>query len=124
MGLDFKLVDCFVHHPVFVLKSTMLVAGFFRPVDAGVKVIARLTVCIGDKGANLLGAGFVRIDSNMPAFHGLPGVGLFVEPDQPLLLIEPSVHGGFTGFHGHIVETQLGQPIIILRGQLHNCVPP
>lgn len=83
MGLDFKLVDCFVHHPVFVLKSPMLVAGFLCPVGSGVKVIARLTVCIGDKGADLLSAGFVRIDRNMPAFHGLPGVGLFVEPDQP-----------------------------------------
>ena len=124
MGLDFKLVDRFIYHPVFVLKSSMLVTGFLRPVGAGVKVIARLTVGIGDKGADLLGAGFVRIDSDMPAFHGLPGVGLFVEPDQSLLLIEPSVHGGFTGFHGHIMETQLCEPIIILRGQLHNRVPP
>ena len=124
MGLDFKFMDCFVHHPVFVLKAPMLVTGFLRPVGAGIKVITSPTILVGDKGADFLGAGFVRIHCDVPALHGFAGVGFLVEPDQTLLLVEPCVHGAFTGFHGHIMEDQLCEPIIILRGQFHYGVPP
>ena len=106
MGLDLKSLDSFIHHPVFVLKSPMLVAGFLRPVGAGIKVIASSTILVGDKGAYLLGAGFIQVDGNVPALHGFAGVGLFVEPGQALLLVKPGIHGGFTGFHGHIMEAQ------------------
>ena len=101
----------------------MFVAGFLRPIGAGVKVVARLTVRIGNKGADFLGAGFIRIDSDVPTLHGLPGIGLFVKPSQALLLVEPCVHGGFTSFYGHIMEAQLCQPVIVLSGQLYNRVP-
>ena len=59
MGLNFKLLDGFIHHPVFVLKPPMLVAGFLCPIGAGVKIVTSLAVRIGDKGAYLLGTGFV-----------------------------------------------------------------
>ena len=123
MGLDIKLVDSFIHHPVFVLKAPVFVAGFLRPVGAGVKVITSSTILVGDKGADFLGAGIIRENSNVPALHRLAGIGLFVEPGQALLLVEPGIYGGFTGFHGHIVEAQLCEPIIVLRGQLHYGVP-
>ena len=102
----------------------MFIAGFLCPVGAGIKVIPSPTILVGDKGADFLGAGFVRIHGNVPALHGLAGVGLFVEPDQTLLLIEPGIYGGFTGFHSHIMEAQLCQPIIVLCGQLYNGIPP
>ena len=102
----------------------MFITGFLRPIDAGIKVIPSPTILVGDEGAYLLSAGFIRIDSDVPTLHRLTGVGLFIEPSQALLLIEPGIHSGFTGFYGHIMEAQLCQPVIVLRGKLHHGVPP
>ncbi len=40
MGLDFKFLDGFIHHPVFVLKPTMFIAGFLGPIGAGIKIVS------------------------------------------------------------------------------------
>ena len=106
--------------------------GFVSALPLGVNQIkiqrglttSALAVLVCDKSADFLGAGFIRVDGDVPALHGFAGIGLFVEPDQTLLLIEPGIHGGFTSFYRHIVEAQFCQPVIVLRGQLHNGIPP
>lgn len=110
MWLDLKSLDGFIHHPVFVLKPPMLVAGFLRPIDTGIEIVTSPTFLVGDKGADFLGAGFIRIHSDVPALHRLAGIGLFVEPSQPLFLIEPGIHGGFTGFYCYIMGAKLRKP--------------
>ena len=123
MGLDFKLVDSFIHHPVFILKPPVFIAGFLRPVGAGVKVVASLALRIGDKCTDLLGAGFVGVDGDVPALHRFAGIGHFVKPNQALFLVVPGIHSVFPGLHSRIMEAQLRRPVIVLRGQLYHGVP-
>ena len=56
----------------------------------------------------------------MPTLHGLPGVGLLVDPDEALLPVQPGIHRVLTASDGDIVKSQLSGPIGILRGKLHN----
>ena len=124
MGLDLKLLDGFIHHPILVLKPTMLVTGFPGPIGAGVQIDSRLPFLVGSQGADFLGAAFIRIDGNLPALHGVTGVGFLVHPDQTLLLVVPGIHNSGTGFHDDIMEAQFRCPVRIFRWQLQHDVPP
>ena len=122
VGQNFNFLNRLVHHPILVLEAALVVAGFPGVVGAGAEIVPGFSLGVGHEGAHLLGAIRIRIDGDVPALHGLPGVGLLVDPDEALLPVQPGIHRVLTASDGDIVKSQLSGPIGILRGPLHNGV--
>ena len=59
----------------------------------------------------------------MPALHGIACVGLFIEPAQALLPIEPFVYHILTAHNGYIMEAKFTVPVNVLGGQFQNGIP-
>ena len=123
MGLDLKFLDGFIHHPVFILKTAVLVAGLLGPIDTGVHIISGAAIFVGDAGMQFLGAGFVCVDGDVPALHAIACVGLFIEPAQALLPVEPFIHHILTAHNGYIMEAKFTVPVNILSRQFQNGIP-
>ena len=120
VGQDFDFLNRLVHHPVLVLEAALVIAGFPGVVGAGAEIVTGLSIGVGHEGAHLLGAIRIRIDGDVPALHGLPGVGLFIDPDKTLLPVQPGIHRVLTASDGNIVKSQLPGPIGVLCRKLHN----
>ena len=118
MGADHQLFHGIIHFPVIV--PDLLTAGFLGPVGAGFQIDTYGAVLAGNKGTEFLGAGFIRIDSNMPAGNLVTRVGGLGKVTQALLLVQPPVNGGFSVLHGNGVVAQLPRPIGVLGGRFHN----
>ena len=65
MGTDHQLLHGIIHLPEIV--PDLLTAGFLDPIGAGFQIDTYGAVLAGNEGTEFLGAGFIRIDSNMPA---------------------------------------------------------
>ena len=123
MGLDLESLDGGVNDPILVVKEAVLVSCLLSPIGAGVQVITRLALLIGDDFPCRLGAGFIRINRDAPALGICAGIGPFHKPGQTLLLVVPFIHRCISGGDGDIVEAQLRQPVIILGGLLRHRIP-
>ena len=122
MGQNLDFLNRFVHHPVFILKATILVPGFFGVVNAGIKVIAAPAFFVGGNGSHRLCTLRVRIDGDFPAFHIFAGIGFLVKPADTLFLIQPCVCNILAACDKHRVEAQLSDPVDVLRGKFHHRV--
>ena len=114
MGVDHQLFHGIIHFPVIV--PDLLTAGFLDPVGAGFQIDTHGAVLAGNEGTEFLGAGFIRIDSNMPAGNLVTRVGGLGKVAQALLLVQPLVNGGFSVLHSNGVVAQLPRPIGVLGG--------
>ena len=120
VGQNFNFLNRLVHHPILILEAALVIAGFLGVVGAGAEIVPGFSLSIGHEGAHLLGAIRIRIDGDVPALHGLPGVGLLVDPDEALLPVQPGIHRVLTASYGNIVKSQLPGPIGVLCRKLHN----
>ena len=118
MGADQQLLHGIVHFPVVI--PDLLAASFSDPIGAGFQIDTSGAVLAGNESTEFLGAGFIRIDSNMPAGDFISCVGRFREVSQALLFVQPLVNGGFSVLHSNGVEAQLHRPIGVLGGRFHN----
>ena len=118
MGTDHQLLHGIVHFPVVV--PNLLTASFLGPVGAGFQIDTYGAVLAGNKGTEFLGAGFIRIDSNMPAGNLVTRVGGLGKVTQALLLVQPLINGVFSVLHSNGVEAQLHRPIGVLGWRFHN----
>ena len=114
MGADHQLLHGIVHFPVIV--PHVLTAGFLDPIGSGFQIDASGSVLTGNESMEFLSAGFVRIDSNMPAGDLVSRVGGLGKAAQALLFVQPLVNGGFPILHGDGVEAQLHRPIGVFGG--------
>ena len=116
-------MDAFIHHPILVLKTTILVAGLLGPIDTGVHIVSGTAIFVGDAGVQFLGTGFVCVNGDVPAFYGFARIGLFVEPAQALLPVEPFVYHILTAHNGYIMEAKFTVPVNVIGGQFQNGIP-
>ena len=60
----------------------------------------------------------------MPALYRFTGIGFLVNPDKPLLPVQPGIHSILTACDQNSVKAQLTGPIGILCGQLYHRIAP
>ena len=118
MGADHQLLHGIVHFPIIV--PHILTAGFLDPIGSGFQIDASGSVLTGNESMELLSAGFVRIDGDMPAGDFVSCIGRFREAAQTLLFVQPLVNGGFPILHGDGVVAQFRSPIGIVGGRFQN----